>query len=94
MKRAIGCFLQLLFILPYTIQYSLVVNDSEEVFTIDGQVYSTLPNLECLQQQGVRCRVAECHGSRGYIRVKKWLNVEKLGNFNGGKCLDLSDFFV
>ena len=32
-------------------------------------------------------RVAECHGSRGYIRVKKWLNVEKLGNFNGGKGL-------
>ena len=26
-------------------------------------------------------RVAECHGSR----VKKWLNVENLGNFNGGK---------
>jgi len=51
--------LQLLFILPYTIQYSLVVNDSEEVFTIDGQVYSTLPNLECLQQQGVRCSSPE-----------------------------------
>ena len=32
-------------------------------------------------------RVAECHGSRGYIHVKKWLNVEKLGNFNGGKSL-------
>ena len=32
-------------------------------------------------------RVAECHGSCGYIRIKKWLNVEKLGNFNGGKSL-------
>ena len=32
-------------------------------------------------------RVAECHGSRGYIRVKNWLNVEKLGNFNAGKSL-------
>ena len=26
-------------------------------------------------------RVAECHGSRGYIRVKKGPNVEKLINF-------------
>ena len=25
-------------------------------------------------------RVAKCHGSRGYIRVKKWLNVNKLGD--------------
>ena len=25
---------------------------------------------------GRGCRVAECHGSRGYIRVKKWLNVK------------------
>jgi len=50
--------LQLLFILPYTIQYSLVVNDSEEVFTIEGQIYSSRPNLECLQQ-GVRCTSPE-----------------------------------
>ena len=48
----------LFFILPSTIQYTLVVNDSEEVFTIDGQVYSSLPNLECLQQ-GVRCSSPE-----------------------------------
>ena len=33
---------------------------------------------------GLEGRVAEC---RGYIRVKKWLNVEKLSNFNGGKSL-------
>ena len=33
-------------------------------------------------------RVAECHGSRGYIRVKKWLNVDvELGDFDGGKSL-------
>ena len=34
-----------------------------------------------------KARVAKCYGSRGYIRVKKWLNVEKMGNFNGGKSL-------
>ena len=34
-----------------------------------------------------RNRVTECHGSCGYIRVKKWLNVEKLGNLNGGESL-------
>ena len=28
--------------------------------------------------------VAEGLGSRGYIRVKKWLNVARLGKFNGG----------
>ena len=32
-------------------------------------------------------RVAECHGFRGYILVKKWLNLEKLGNFHGGKSV-------
>merc|ERR1711962_1102533 len=39
--------------IPSTYQYSLVVNAGEEVFTIDGQVYSSSPSLECLQ--GVRC---------------------------------------
>ena len=58
MERAAGCFFLLLSILPHTIQYSLVVNDSEEVFTIEGQVYSSLPNLECLHQ-GVRCSSPE-----------------------------------
>ena len=33
---------------------------------------------------GVIGRVAECHGSHRYICVKKWLNVEKLENFNWG----------
>ena len=37
-------------------------------------------------------RVAERHGSHGYIRVKMWLNVENLGNFNGGKSQFLSVF--
>ena len=49
--------LLLFFTLPYTIQYSLVVNDSEEVFTIEGQVFSSVPDLECLQ--GVRCSSPE-----------------------------------
>ena len=35
-------------------------------------------------------RIAKCHESRGYIRVKKWPNVEKLGNFNGGKTEKLT----
>ena len=38
-------------------------------------------------------RVEKCHGFRGYIRVKNWLNVEKFGNFNGGKTY-LSVFSV
>ena len=29
-------------------------------------------------------RVAKCHGSCGNIHVKKWLNVDKLCNFDGG----------
>merc|ERR1712098_63279 len=45
--------IQLLYIIPSTYQYSLVVNASEEVFTIDGQVYSSSSSLDCLQ--GVRC---------------------------------------
>ena len=58
MKKAARCFLLLLlFILPNTIQYSLVVNDSEEVFTIEGQVFSSVPDLECLL--GVRCSSPE-----------------------------------
>merc|ERR1712142_669816 len=43
----------LLYIIPSTYQYSLVVNAGEEVFTIDGQVYSSSSSLDCLQ--GVRC---------------------------------------
>merc|ERR1712180_433271 len=43
----------LLYSVPSTYQYSLVVNAGEEVFTIDGQVYSSSPSLDCLQ--GVRC---------------------------------------
>merc|ERR1711973_219459 len=43
----------LLCIIPSTYQYSLVVNAGEEVFTIDGQVYSSSSSLDCLQ--GVRC---------------------------------------
>ena len=58
MEKAARCFLLLLFFtLPYTIQYSLVVNDSEEVFTIEGQVFSSVPDLEC--HQGVRCSSPE-----------------------------------
>ena len=58
MERTVGCVLLFLFILTDTFQYSLVVNDNEEVFTIEGQVYSSLPNLECLHQ-GVRCSSPE-----------------------------------
>merc|ERR1711872_426983 len=43
----------MLYIIPSTFQYSLVVNAGEEVFTIDGQVYSSSSSLDCLQ--GVRC---------------------------------------
>ena len=58
MEKAARCFLLFLFfILPNTIQYSLVVNDSEEVFTIEGQVFSSVPDLECLL--GVRCSSPE-----------------------------------
>ena len=76
MERVADCFLLLFFILPSTIQYSLVVNDSEEVFTIDGQVYSSLPNLECLQQ-GVRCSSPEgdwttCLASEGGCGSLDW----------------------
>merc|ERR1711973_671831 len=47
----------LLYIIPSTYQYSLVVNAGEEVFTIDGQVYSSSSSLDCLQ--GVRCSSPE-----------------------------------
>merc|ERR1712062_188958 len=43
----------ILYSIPSTYQYFLVVNAGEEVFTIDGQVYSSSPSLDCLQ--GVRC---------------------------------------
>merc|ERR1712013_630648 len=47
----------LVYIIPSTYQYSLVVNAGEEVFTIDGQVYSSSSSLDCLQ--GVRCSSPE-----------------------------------
>merc|ERR1711872_7306 len=47
----------MLYIIPSTYQYSLVVNAGEEVFTIDGQVYSSSSSLDCLQ--GVRCSSPE-----------------------------------
>merc|ERR1712079_884990 len=53
MWRLVIVIMLILYSIPSTYQYSLVVNAGEEVFTIDGQVYSSSPSLECLQ--GVRC---------------------------------------
>merc|ERR1712098_434051 len=69
--------IQLLYIIPSTYQYSLVVNASEEVFTIDGQVYSSSSSLDCLQ--GVRCSSPDQDWSTCTV-----LDEESDGENNGG----------
>merc|ERR1712212_444762 len=86
----------LLFVLPDTIQYSLVVNDSEEVFTIEGQVYSSLPNVECLHQ-GVRCSSPEgdwttCLAPEGDCANLDWQGIgKKVGRARAKLDVDLAE---
>ena len=60
----------------------LKVSEADEEEKTFGDEFSLSfgQQLAILVSFWLLARVAECHGSRGYIRVKKWLNVEKLGN--------------